>query len=335
MSKNSKEEYMKRIFITGATGFLGHYIIDELKNDYELIAYGRNADKLKELYSKNVHIFRGDLNNEKALYKAMKKADIVVHAAALSTVWGRFKDFENANVRGTESVIKTCKKAGIKRIIFISSPSIYSAKKDNVNIKEDSAPKKNNLNYYIKTKLICENLIKKSKLDYTILRPRGLFGVGDTSIIPRFIQLSNGDGIPLLNGGKHLADLTCVENVAFAIRLCIENDISIEQIYNVSNGEPMAFYDLVTKLFKELNLEPKFKKINPTLLLAITYIMETFYKIFKIKNEPVLTKYKYNLLRYSQTLSIDKITNELGYKPKLSIDEGIKKYAKYYKEQKS
>ena len=113
------------------------------------------------------------------------------------------------------------------------------------------------------------------------------------------------------------------------------NDISIKQIYNVSNGEPMTFYDLVTKLFKELNLEPKFKKINPTLLLAITYIMETFYKIFKIKNEPVLTKYKYNLLRYSQTLSIDKITNELGYKPKLSIDEGIKKYAKYYKEQKS
>ena len=128
--------------------------------------------------------------------------------------------------------------------------------------------------------------------------------------------------------------MTCVENVAFAIRLCIENDISIGQIYNVSNGEPMTFYSLVNKLFKELSLKPKFRKINPTLLLVITYVMETFYKVFKIKHEPVLTKYKYNLLRYSQTLSIDKITNELGYKPKLSIDEGIKKYAKYYKEHK-
>lgn len=150
---------MKKIFITGAVDFLGHYLIDELKNNYELIAYDKNIDKLKELRSENVHIFGGDLNNEKALYKAMKKANIVVHAAALSNIWGNLKNFEITNVKGTENVINTCKKADIKRIIFISSSSIYCIPKDNVNITEDSAPKENNLNYYIKTKLMGKVII--------------------------------------------------------------------------------------------------------------------------------------------------------------------------------
>lgn len=65
---------------------------------------------------------------------------------------------------------------------------------------------------------------------------------------------------------------------------------------------------------------------------AVTNILEIFYKTFPIKGEPIITKYNYHLLRFSQTLSIDKISDELGYKPKVSIDEGIKKYAKHYKE---
>ena len=85
---------------------------------------------------------------------------------------------------------------------------------------------------------MAENIIKSSKLNYMIIRPRGLFGVGDTSIIPRLLELNKKIGIPLFVEGKQKVDITCVENVAYALRLALENNQYSREIYNITNDEP-------------------------------------------------------------------------------------------------
>ena len=318
-----------KVLLTGATGFLGKYVIDELKNNnYKVIAFGRNGKIGKTLTDKNVAFYKGDIENLDDLFRASKGCSAVIHAAALSTVWGKWEKFYNINVLGTENIIRLCEEKNLK-LVFVSSPSIYAGAKDQLDVREDEAPEENNLNFYIKSKIMAEKLIKSSSLNYMIIRPRGLFGIGDTSIIPRLLDLNKKIGIPLFANGKQKVDITCVENVAYALRLALENNEYSREIYNITNDEPIEFKKILTLFFNEMGTEGKYLKWNYNLISPLVSFLEIFYKFFRIKKEPPITKYTLYLMRYSQTLNIDKAKRELGYYPKMSILEGVKKYVEH------
>jgi len=318
-----------KVLITGATGFLGKYVVKELKNNgYQVVAFGRNEKIGKALIDSNVEFFKGDIENKEDLLRAFQGCSAVIHAAALSTVWGKWNNFYKVNVLGTRNIVEICEKQDLK-LVFVASPSIYAGAKDQLDVKENEAPKENNLNFYIKSKIMAENIIKNSKLNYMIIRPRGLFGIGDTSIIPRLLDLNKKMGIPLFADGKQKVDVTCVENVAYALRLALENEKYSRQIYNITNDEPIEFKEILTLFFNELGTEGKYLKWNYRLILILVSILEKVYKLFGIEKEPPLTKYTLYLMRYSQTLNIDKAKKELGYYPQISVLEGVKKYVKH------
>ncbi|MDO4689755.1 MAG: NAD(P)-dependent oxidoreductase [Fusobacterium sp.] len=322
-----------KILITGATGFLGKYTIQELEeNNYEIVAFGRNEKIGKSLLSKRVSFFKGDFTKIEDLYEAAENVDMIVHAGALSTIWGRWEDFYNTNVLGTENVLEVCRKKRIKRLVYISSPSIYADAKDQINIKEEEAPLENELNFYIKSKILAEKKVKEySDVNTVILRPRGIFGIGDTSIIPRLLKLNQEKAIPLFDNGENKVDISCVENVALAIRLALESEKAVGNVYNITNDEPIVFKEILDLFFSEMNIKGNYKHLNYNFMKIIVSLLEKIYKIFKIKKEPILTKYTLYLLKYSQTLSIEKAKRDLDYKPKISIIEGIKKYVEYNK----
>ncbi len=327
---------MKKVLVTGATGFLGKYLIEELlNNDYEVIAQGRKENVLGNINEKyGVETLKCSLDEIK---NKELNVDYVIHAAALSTVWGKWEDFYNSNVLGTESILEFCIKNNVKRLVYVSSPSVYSAKCDRLNIKEEDFNKNNKLNYYIKSKILAENVINNvntTQLETVIIRPRGLFGIGDTSIIPRLIKVNRKIGIPLFNNGKNIVDITCVENVALALRLAIESKNAVGNTYNITNGEPREFKNILEELFEQINEPPKYLKINLNLMYGVSSIIEFIYKVFHIYKEPMITKYNICTLGYSQTLNIEKAKKDLKYIPKMTLSEGIKKYAKDYKRNK-
>jgi len=322
---------MESVLVTGATGFLGRYVVKELiENNYKVVAQGRKKEVLEELKTKySVDILQCDLHD---IAKLNKKVDYVIHCAALSTVWGKWQDFYDSNVDGTRQVLEFCKLNNVKRMIYVSSPSIYSAKKDRFNIDESDYDENNHLNYYIKTKIQAEKLVKEqTKVESVIIRPRGLIGVGDTSIIPRLIKANDKIGIPIFNEGKNIVDITCVENVAYSLRLALESKNAIGKIYNITNDEPTEFKKVLDLLFNELGKKPNYRKMNVNVMYLLASIIEFIYKLFHIYKEPMITKYNICTLGYSQTLNIEKAKKDLGYKPKISLKEGIKNYAKSIK----
>ena len=317
------------VLVTGATGFLGKYLVEELHaNGYEVTAQGRNVKRLEELsQSYGCHTLPCDLS-EIAGIKC--PADYVIHAAALSTVWGKWDDFYEANVIGTQNVIDFCFANGVKKMVHVSSPSVYTEKKDRFDIKEDEVNVKNRLNFYIRTKIMAEALVNKAHeegLATVIIRPRGLFGIGDTSIIPRLIKANRTIGIPLLNGGKNVVDITCVENVALALRLAMESDKDVGETYNITNGEPREFKKILEELFVQIGEEARYKKLPVGLLYAAASVLEGVYKLFHIYKEPSITRYTVLTLGYSQTMNIERAKADFGYQPKMTLSEGIRKYA--------
>ena len=322
---------MKKVLVTGATGFLGKYVVEELSQQgYQVRAFGRNRKVGQSLENSSVAFFQGDLTKQENLARACQGMDMVVHAGALSTVWGPWEDFYQTNVLGTKYVLDACREAGIQRLVYVSSPSIYAAPRDQLAIKESAAPQENNLNNYIRSKLASEKLFKDyHDVPSIILRPRGLFGIGDTSILPRVLKLSQKIGIPLIGAGRQLMDMTCVENVALAIRLALEAKEAHGQVYNITNGEPKTFKYLIETTLKGLGEPIRYRKIPAGLVAGVAYSLEGLYRLFHLKAEPPLTRYTFYLLRYSQTLDIQKAQTELGYYPKMTIEEGIDKYVQH------
>lgn len=323
---------MKRVLITGATGFLGGHTVTEFsKHGYHIIATGRDQEKLTKLKPAANETIACDLSS---LAKKHLRADVVVHIAALSTIWGSWADFYNANVLGTQQVIQFCQKNDIKKLVFISSPSIYSGRQHRLNIHESAYNPKNKLNNYIRSKIVAEKLAQAAndkKLQTVILRPRGIFGIGDTSIVPRLIKANNTIGLPLTNNGQNQVDMTCVENVAHAIRLAIESKKANGHIYNITNGEPRTFKDITGTLFKEINQKPRYKHLSPNSLYVVATVLEHTYRLLRIPNEPPVTRYTVCTLGYSQTLDISSARKDLGYAPVISLNAGLKKYADDYK----
>ncbi len=323
---------MKRILITGATGFLGGHTVTEFsKHGYYVIATGRDQEKLAKLKPSANETIACTLSD---LAKKHLEADVVVHIAALSTIWGSWADFYNANVLGTQQVIQFCQKNDIKKLVFISSPSIYSGRQHRLNIHESAYNPKNKLNNYIRSKIAAEKLVQaanNNNLHTVILRPRGIFGIGDTSIVPRLIKANNTIGLPLINNGQNQVDMTCVENVAHAIRLAVESKKANGHTYNITNGEPRPFKDITGTLFKEINQEPHYKRLSPNSLYTMATVLEHIYSLLRIPNEPAITRYTVCTLGYSQTLDISSARKDLGYAPIISLDAGLKKYADNYK----
>lgn len=324
----------KKILITGATGFLGKYVVDIfLENNFEVYALGRNEKKGEELKKCGVNFIKADFQNLDDVDKYFENMDIVIHAGALSDAWGRWEDFYNVNVLGTQNVIKACQNHNVERLIYISSPSVYSEKRDRFNVKEDEYNENNELNFYIKSKILAEKEVEKAKDLYSvILRPRGLFGVGDTSIIPRILRANAKTGMPIINNGENMVDITYVENVAYAIYLSsIKEDID-KQVFNITNDEPMKFKEILETFLVSIGQYPKYIKLKSETLYNMASVLENTYKAFRISKEPVFTKYTACTLAYSQTLDITKAKTLLGYRPIKTIREGIDIYGKWWNE---
>ena len=109
---------------------------------------------------------------------------------------------------------------------------------------------------------MAENIIKSSKLNYMIIRPRGLFGVGDTSIIPRLLELNKKIGIPLFVDGKQKVDITCVEKCCLCFKISIRKQSILKGNIQYYNDEPIEFKEILTLFFNEMGTEGKYLKME-------------------------------------------------------------------------
>lgn len=324
------------VLVTGATGFLGQKLALRLVSlGYHVTGVGRNSDIGRFLSTKGIHFKKAALENKEQILQLCQNQQFVFHCGALSSPWGRYKDFYLANVVGTKNVIEGCKQANVKRLIHVSTPSISFYYDERVNVKETDSLPERFVNHYAKTKYLAEIAVDKAfqeGLPTIIIRPRAIFGPGDNAILPRLIKVCEKGMFPKIGSGNVEIDLTYVENVVDALLLCMNSsNETLGEKYNITNGERVNLYNILEDVMKQLEKEFTYKEISYKQAFLIAQFLEYSSMIFLGGKEPILTRYTVSVLSQSQTLDIQKAKEELGYKPAVTIEKGTQKFIEWWK----
>jgi nucleoside-diphosphate-sugar epimerase len=325
-----------KTLITGATGFLGGALAHRLHSmGWDVTALGRNVTKLDELEEVGLRALRADVSKKDEVLAALEGQEIVFHCAALPSPWGNFEAFYQANVIGTRNVVQACLENKVKRLVYVSTPSLYFDYDSRVGVKEsDPLPKP--ISHYARTKLLAEEEIDKgftNGLAVVSIRPRALFGEGDTVIFPRLIPRLRSGRLPILGDGENVVDLTYIQNVVDALLLCAESPAStLGKKYNISNGEPVKIWKLIERICDELGYTHPQRKITYKTANAAASALELIYSLMPYSPEPPLTRVSVSMMANSTTLDISAAKAELGYQPKISVEEGVQRFLKWWKE---
>jgi len=315
---------MSGTIITGATGFLGQALTRRLLREGETVfATGRNRDKLDQLTRMGARAIAYDLTSE-ALPEDLPSTSRLVHCAALSSPWGDRRDFERANVSGTARAIALAKAVGVKRFVHISSPSVYFRFADQDNLPE-TAPLPAPVNAYAATKADSEKLVlNEPALDPIILRPRGLYGPGDTALLPRLLRAASQRPLPLMRDGRAATDLTFVEDVVDAILAALQVPAPASRIYNVSGGQALEIRHVVESAARQADMAVRWRKVPWPMVKTFAQASEALCARLPGRPEPVITAYTAGLFAFRQTLDIRRAEAELGWRPRTSFDEGLR-----------
>lgn len=318
-----------KIAITGATGGLGRNLVAHfLKRGDEVTALGRNAKIGAEL---GTRFLAGDLSDASYVRSALAHQDVVIHSAALAAPWGKWSEFEKANVIGTRNVVEASQ--GVRRFVYISTPSIYFSGAPAERISE-SDPLPTPATHYARSKLMGEEIVNeavKRGLPALTLRPRALFGPHDAVILPRIIRVMKRGVFPLPAGGSAKTDVTYVENVVHAVDLCLKADPRyFGHVYNITNDESLTIRELTRLVSETMKLDVRFVNAPLKPLMMAGSLLEKF-ATHVSHREPLLTSYSVGLLGITQTLDISRAKSELGYKPIVSLREGLALYADWQK----
>jgi nucleoside-diphosphate-sugar epimerase len=312
-----------RALVTGATGFLGGYLVKALRARGDaVVGVGRNPLKLQALTALGAQAIQVDLLDRPAVSRACAGVDVAFHTAALSAPWGRYVDFHAANVIGTRHVVSACIEQRISRLVHVSSPAVTFDGRDQVEIDESTPFPARYPNAYCATKKLAEDVVNaaRDELDAVIIRPKAIFGPGDSSLLPRIIDAARSGRLPQIGDGSNRVDLTYVENVVRALLLAADSRTATGRTYFVTNGEHVALWPLLRRILGVYRLRTV-SRIPFSLAYAMAGLME--WRAHRVGVEPRLTRYTVAILGRTQTYNIAAAGRDLKYTPEISVEQGV------------
>jgi nucleoside-diphosphate-sugar epimerase len=326
-----------KVVITGATGFLGQQTLKtllQLPNIKLIKAAGRSVKPEHNLEDPRLSYHLGDLTNAAYVDELLDGMTHLVHAAALSSAWGSEAAFKSANLDTTQLLLETAQKKEFKRIVFISTGSLYFNWSDRLNIKESDPLPSKFVNAYAATKRQAELLVENSGLPYIIIRPRAIIGKGDTVIMPRLLRAHAAGKLRIVGSGQNIVDFCSVQNCAQSIVLALlAADKKMNQTFHVSNGEALPLWEVIAEVLTLLEKTPPTKKVPYRLALTFAKMLEFKARLFG-QNEPNLTTFGIGVLAKSVTFDISKIKQELGFDPSVTTKQAMLEFVEWYKHTK-
>ena len=261
-----------KILVTGASGFVGGALWRRCRElGWEVCAIGRRP------IADTDYRIRDLANGCDVDYKP----DVVVHAAARSSPWGRRRDFEEQNVLATENVRSFCDSAGRPLLVHLSTGAVYYRDEHQLRIKEETPFPPIPINEYARTKLLGESVVRAYQGPWCILRPRAVFGPGDTVVLPRVLRAARARTLPWIEADEPvMGDLIYIDSLVEYIVRVIE--IRATGAYNLTNNHPVPILAFLEEVLGKLGLPIPTRRMRAKTMMRLASVIETAYRMLPI-----------------------------------------------------
>jgi len=311
--------------VTGASGFIGGRLVERLaaEEGVRVRAMIRNMKRAERLKKLSVEIVKADLLDLASLRKAISGCDLVFHCAALVRETGDRNEFYQINVKGTENILKVSADTGIKRFIHFSSVAVYGT--DPPDRTDETTPYQPCGNLYCDTKIAAEKAVwaahQEEGLPVLVIRPTIVYGPYSKSWTVRPIKLINSRQMMLINGGTGLCNYVYIDNLLDATLSATKRDQSVGQVYLITDGTALTWKEFFS-YYAQMAGKPNLRSVPIWLAKAIGFGTEITSKL--TGRPPKITREAVRYLTRQARFSIEKARQELGYQPRVSLEEGMK-----------
>ena len=326
-----------RVLVTGGGGFLGKAIVERLlaRGD-EVASFSRK--RYAELDALGVESIEADLRDRDAIVAACRDRDAVFHVAALPGIWGRWDDYYEINTLGTRYVIEGCRRGGVRKLVYTSSPSVTFRGHPQSGVDESEPYPRRWLAHYPHSKAIAEQEVLRASDDELLtcaLRPHLIWGPDDPHLIPRLLERAKKGRLVRVGKGTNLIDTTYVDNGADAHLLAADalepGSPVCGQAYFVSDGEPVACWDWIGQLLALAGLPPLRRSIPYSIAWGVGNLLEQKHWLMGDWREPRMTRFLAAQLALDHWFDISKAESDFRYVPSVTREEGMRRLAESWK----
>jgi nucleoside-diphosphate-sugar epimerase len=322
-----------KVLVTGGSGFLGLALCRALvAQGHQVCSYQRTfSDELEQL---GVRQFLGALNDQAKVLEALQGQEAVLHNAAKASGWGAWDDFYQTNVMGTQNIIAACMQLGIQKLVYTSTPSVVHQGRQSVcGGNEQNTPYAKHFSaHYPHSKMLAEKLLLEAnspQLATVALRPRLIWGPGDTQLLPRLVTRAKAGKLRFIGGGGNKMDCTYINNVVQAHLLALDKcQISATcagKAYFISNGEPKPIREIVNGLLQAAEAPMVTRSIPFFVAYCLGFVCEGLWHLLRLASEPPMTRFLAEQLSTEHWYDCSAAKRDLGYQPEVTMAEGLKR----------
>ncbi|MCX7034177.1 MAG: NAD-dependent epimerase/dehydratase family protein [Arenimonas sp.] len=326
------------VLVTGGGGFLGQALCRAL------LAQGHAVSSFQRSHSPaleamGVRQVRGDLADAAAVHAAFAGQEAIFHNAAKAGAWGSHASYFDANVTGTRNVLAAMRAHGIGRLVYTSTPSVTHSGRTPVEggNEADTPYGKHFKAPYPATKLIAEIEVlaaNDATLATVALRPRLIWGPGDTQLLPRLVERARAGRLRFIAGGHNRMDTTYIDNAAQAhldaFAALRPGAACAGKAYFISNGEPRPVRQIVNDMLVAAGVPP----VQGTVPYAVAYaagaVLELAWRVLRLGGEPPMTRFLAEQLSTPHWYDISAARRDFGYSPSVSTEEGLRRLAAWW-----
>ncbi|MFE4196712.1 NAD-dependent epimerase/dehydratase family protein [Paenarthrobacter sp. NPDC056912] len=319
-----------RVLVTGASGLLGREVARLLLSQGHTVATFQRRPSGVD----GVTDFCGSVTDESALRKAVKGSEGIIHLAAKVSFTGRAAEFHQVNVEGTRRLLHSAHAAGVRDVVFVSSPSVANSGSAIVGLGAGPADPAHAHGSYSRTKAEAELLALAAdapEFRVAAVRPHIVWGPGDTQLVERVLERAGRKRLPLLDSGAALIDTTYVDNAASAIVAALHR---MEYVHGkalvVSNGEPRPIGELLAGICAAGGVPAPSWTVPGAVARVAGAVVEKAWILAGRKEEPPMTQFLAEQLSTAHWFDQRETHKLLDWAPVVSLDDGLAKLAEHY-----
>ncbi|HEU4405852.1 MAG TPA: NAD-dependent epimerase/dehydratase family protein [Polyangiaceae bacterium] len=316
------------LFVTGGSGFVGRALLAELaKRGRPARALARSEGAAEIVRGLGAEPARASLDDGAAIARALEGCDAIVHSAAKVDEWGPRDEFYRTNVEATKRLLELGRAAGVRRFVHISTEAVLADGAPIVDADETRPYPARFAGLYPETKAEAERAVLAASgggFEALALRPRFVWGLGDTTLVPKLAEAMRRGRFAWVDGGHFLTSTCHVGNLVEAVCLALERGAG-GQAYFVTDGPPVEFRAFVTSLLRTQGVEPPARSVPRALARAAAALAEGAAAL--TGRRPPFTRTGVALAGQRVTVVDRKARRELGYEGTITRDEGLAQMA--------